>query len=73
MPKLFRSKKREAPAGENLGPADSPGTAKNTTEYEGKETASDTERLVDWNPNANPGLGVKVLHEPSDPTATVVE
>jgi len=70
MPKLFRSKKREASAGENSGPADSPGTAKNTT---GKETVSDTERLVDWNPNANPGLGVRVLHEPSDPTATVVE
>lgn len=73
MLKLFASKKRKVPADEDLESASSAGTVKGTAEYEAKKIKSDTEPLADQNPNASPRLGVRILHEPSDPKTAVVE
>lgn len=70
MRKLLGLKKRDVSADENLGSA---GTAKNTAEHGAKKTMSDTETLADQNSKPNPRIGVSILHEPSDPTAAVVE
>ena len=61
MRKLFSSKKREVPEHRNLNPVVSAEKAKNTAEHDGNRATSDTR------------LGVTVLHEPSDPTTTIVE
>ncbi|MCJ1266225.1 hypothetical protein MMC22_006108 [Lobaria immixta] len=76
MTDLFvsKSKKRQYPADENLGTASSAETGKNAAVDERKKIkGNNIEPLIDQNPNVNPRLGVTVLHEPSDPTAAVVD
>ncbi|MCJ1271350.1 hypothetical protein MMC22_011250 [Lobaria immixta] len=67
------SKKRKFPADENLDATSSTGRRKITAIDEGENISSGIGPPVDRNPNVNPRLGVTVLHEPSDPTAAVVD
>ena len=56
-----------------MKPANCAGASKSTAEIEETKTTSNTEALADQNSKANLKLGVRVLYEPSDPTAAVIE
>ena len=73
MRKMFGLKKRESQASEDSGPASSGRTIKNTTESRAKDAIASTEPHVKLIPRANQGLGVRVLYEPPEPAAAVVE
>ena len=73
MQRLFRSKKREAQRREESNLEASEHTANDATESNRKDTIADTQRCVDPETKTVPRLGVAVLHEPSKPTAAVVE
>ena len=73
MHRLFPSKKRKAQPGEDSGLGSSKRTANDATESIRKSTIADTQLRVNSDTRTVQRLGVEVLHEPSKPTAAVVE
>lgn len=73
MQRLVRSKKREAQPREDSDLGGSEHTANDPKESNRKDTTADAPLRVDPETRTVQRLGVRVLHEPSKPTAAVIE